>query len=454
MFAIVDIETTGGSPEYGHKITDICILIHDGLSVVDKFSTLINPERVIPDNIIRLTGITNEMVRYAPPFYEVAKQIIEFTEGKIFVAHNVSFDYGFVRHEYESLGYKFSRDKLCTVRLSRKLLPQRVSYSLGRLCDSLGIQIESRHRAEGDAVATAKLFDILLAKKSEHPLYRRHNIDEINTTRIDNIKKYILKKLPEETGVYYFLDQKGNILYIGKSKNARDRAMAHFNNKTQKAKKLLQELYNVDFVPTGSELIALLLESEEIKKNRPRYNKLRKAEIFTHSIDTSVERNGAISFSIVPYDEAKQPLLSFINYFTARERLEEWMEEHTLCQQYCGLSEPERPCFHHSIKRCNGICCSEESVEQYNLRAKKILSSYRFKKENFLIVDKGRNMEEQSVVLVEQGKYAGYGYIDQSCSVFGVDDLKSYITRTDWYPDSNDLIRGWLKNKNVKTVPF
>src|ERR1043165_3757173 len=207
MFAIVDIETCGGKFEYrrGH-IIEIAILVHDGLTVVDKFSTLINPQCYIAPTYTRISGITNDMVEDAPTFAQVAKKIWEMTEGKIFVAHNVGFDYGFIKEEFNSLGAKFKRDTLCTVRLSRKLIPGKKSYSLGNLCDSLGIDNEARHRAEGDAVATAKLFDILMQIKSTHPQFKTKGVDELMVRRIDKIKKYILDKLPEECGVYYFLD--------------------------------------------------------------------------------------------------------------------------------------------------------------------------------------------------------------------------------------------------------
>jgi DNA polymerase-3 subunit epsilon len=167
MFAIIDIETCGGKFNYpGGRITEICILIHDGLSVVDKFSTLIDPECYISPFYSNLTGITNEMVIGAPKFYEVAKKIHELTGNRTFVAHNVSFDYNFIRDEFASLGFHFERKKLCTVKLSRKLIPGKKSYSLGKLCDSLGISNNARHRAEGDAVATAQLFDILMQVKA------------------------------------------------------------------------------------------------------------------------------------------------------------------------------------------------------------------------------------------------------------------------------------------------
>lgn len=454
MFCIVDIETTGGSPEQGHKITDICILIHDGLTVVDKFSTLINPERYIPESITRLTGITNEMVEHAPKFYEVAKQIIEITEGKIFVAHNVSFDYNFIRGEYKSLGYNFSREKLCTVKLSRKLLPRRVSYSLGRLCESLGIAIENRHRAEGDAVATAKLFDLLLAKKSEHPTYRRQDIHQLNTTRLDNIKKYILQKLPEETGVYYFLNNKKEILYIGKSNNARDRAIAHFNTDRSKMKRLLQELHDVDFVPTGSELVALLLEQEEIKTHRPPYNRSRKVEALDHLLDTWLSPEGIISFGQVTAAEAREPLAGFPAYISARDTLRRWIDEHHLCLAYCGLSEPGKPCFHYQVKSCYGVCCGEESVEDYNRRAAKILREYRFDPADFILLDRGRHVEEQSVVVVRNGHYAGFGFIDQSVAVSGPAELMEHIRPAPPHPDADSIIRSWMRKHRYRMMPL
>lgn len=163
MFSIIDIETTGQSYKNG-KITEIAIYQHNGQEVTDSFSTLINPEMDIPFFITELTGIDNEMVRTAPKFYQVAKKIVEMTTGRIFVAHNVSFDYKFIKEEFARLGYDYSRKTMCTVKLSRKLLPGHPSYSLGKLCANLGIEINGRHRAAGDALATAKLFDILVEK--------------------------------------------------------------------------------------------------------------------------------------------------------------------------------------------------------------------------------------------------------------------------------------------------
>lgn len=449
MFAIVDIETTGGHHERD-KITEICILVHDGLAVVDKFSTLINPERSIPDYISRITGITNEMVADAPKFYEVARKIVEMTEGNVFVAHNVAFDYNFIQREFKSLGYSWKRDKLCTVKLSRKLLPNRVSYSLGRLCESLGIVIEARHRAAGDAEATAKLFDLLLQQRANHPTYRNQDIAELNTSKVDKIKLYILKKLPEETGVYYFLDKDKRIIYIGKSTNMRSRAIQHFANKDPRKYKMLYELMDVDFVKTGSELIALLLESEEIKKHKPKFNRARKRDAFTHSIDFFKDEKGVFNLAIVPYEESQRPLVSFTNYLTARERLNEWMEEQTLCQNYCGLNPTGDACFHRHIKKCHGLCEGAEEIETYNERVKKILDEFDEPDEHYVLLDKGRHEEEHAILLFESGRYAGYGYFDQSDAVSSPEDLRYMVKRATYYPDADQLVRGYLKKDGVR----
>ncbi len=454
MFAIVDIETCGSAFEFRKgRITEICIVVHDGLQVVEVFSSLINPECYINPFFINLTGITNEMVADAPKFHEVAKKIIELTENRIFIAHNVSFDYNFIKEEFASLGYKFNRDKLCTVSLSRKLIPGRKSYSLGNLCADLGIENEARHRAEGDAVATAKLFDLLLVLKSQHPQFKNMGIEDLMSRRIDKIKAYILKKLPEECGVYYFRDKDQNIIYIGKSVNMYNRALSHFNTKESKGKKMLNELYNVDFVLTGSEIIALLLESEEIKKHKPKYNRSRVADTFTHSIDWFEDEKGIINFKVVPFGESENTLQSFTSQSSARERLEQWIDEYNLCISFCGLASKDAVCFHHHIKKCFGICAGEEAVEIYNSRAEKILNHYISSEKNYVLIDKGRHQEERSIVLVENRRYVGFGFLDSSCMVNEPHEFKSYITQAKYYPDADVLLRAWLKQeKKVKKV--
>jgi DNA polymerase-3 subunit epsilon len=455
MFAIIDIETCGNKYEFERgRITEICIAIHDGLQVVDKFTTLINPECYISPFFISLSGITNEMVANAPKFHEVAKTIIEMTEGKIFVAHNVGFDYGFIKDEFAGLGYKYKRETLCTVRLSRKLMPGKLSYSLGKLCESIGINVQNRHRAEGDVDATVQLFDRLLELKSMHPQFKNQGVDELMTRRIDKIKQYILDKLPEACGVYYFLNKEQEIIYIGKSVNMYNRAVSHFNSKEHKSKKMLNDLYNVDFVKTGSELVALLHEAEEIKKHKPKYNRMRKADLFTHCIDWFMDDKGIINFKLVEYEFSENPLLSFANYLSARERIEQWIDDNELCLRYCHLTSDESICFNHQIKKCKGICAEEEEIESYNKRAKEIIDEIIFKDQNFALIDHGKVPEERSLILIEKGHYVGYGYIDREDTFSSIEECRSLVKKSVFYPDANDLIRGFLKANRLKTIVF
>lgn len=452
MFAIIDIETCGSKFTYPQgRIIDIAIVIHDGLQVTESWSTLVNPGCHIGGFYTKLSGITNEMVADAPHFHQVAKKIVEMTEGKIFVAHNVGFDYGFIKEEFAFLGYTYRREKLCTVRLSRKLLPKRISYSLGHLCASLNIPLVNRHRALGDAEATAKLFDLLLRVKAADPQYRKMGVDEIMTRRVDKIKEYVLKKLPEECGVYYFLDKEGKIIYVGKSTNMYNRAISHFNSHEKKSRKMQNELYNVQHVLTGSELIALLFEAEEIKKHKPFYNRARKASIFSHSIDWYEDEKGIINLNIVPYEEANNSLQAFTSYVAARERLEAWIDEYALCQRYCHITE-DKICFNHQIKKCNGICAEIESVEEYNKRAHKLVEEYSFGKKNFLVIDKGRTPGEQSLILIENGHYAGYGYFDGATQANNPEELRELVKHTTYYADHDDLVRSYLKSKSLRKI--
>ncbi len=453
MFAIIDIETCGGKFDYRRgRIIEISVLLHDGLTVTDKFTTLINPECHISPAFRNITGITDEMVADAPRFCEVAKKLVELTENRIFVGHNVQFDYGFIRDEFAHLGYRYRRDTLCTVRLSRKLIPSKISYSLGKLCASLNIPVEGRHRAEGDATATAKLLDHLIYLKSVNPQYKNMGIEEIMTRRVDKIKAYILKKIPEDCGVYYFLDRDGKILYIGKSSNMYNRAISHFNTKGSKQGKLLFELTDVNFIPTGSELIALLTESAEIKNHKPPYNKVRKSDAFTHSIYWQKDEQGIVNFKIAPYGEQKDVLRSFNSLFTARECLDRWIDEHTLCIRYCGLTDSDAVCFNHHIKKCNGICAGKENPETYNARANEIIKQFGYKYKSFCILDKGRRPEEQSVIVVEDGHYKGFGYFDASTQFASPSGLAEIAGRSRFYPDSDDLLRSWIKSRKPKII--
>ncbi|MEL6141015.1 MAG: exonuclease domain-containing protein, partial [Bacteroidota bacterium] len=273
QYAIVDIETTGGRANR-HRITEIGIVLFDGEKITDTYETLINPEAPIPAGITELTGINQEMVKDAPKFYEVARKIVEMTEGTIFVAHNVRFDYEFIREEFRRLGYTFSRRKLCTVRLTRKVFPGLPSYSLGNLIRHFGITVNARHRALADASATTELLQLALQRKdTQEDVDLLVNMGIKETRLPKNLSIDRIQNLPEECGVYYFHDTSGRVIYVGKSTNIRKRIAQHFADTTQKGKDIRERVADISYEETGSELIALLLESEEIKRLEPNINR-------------------------------------------------------------------------------------------------------------------------------------------------------------------------------------
>jgi len=270
MYAILDIETTGG--KYNEEgITEIAIHKFDGRKVVDKFISLINPEKEIQPFVVNLTGINNKMLRTAPKFHEVAKRIVEITQDTILVAHNAQFDYRILRTEFRRVGYNYERKTLCTVDLSKRLIPEAESHSLGKLVRSLGLPVSDRHRANGDALATLKLFKLLLAKDTGKTIVkevvREKTLGELSTRQLD-----IIEQIPSETGVYYMHNKDGDIIFLGKSRNIKKRVNQHFTKSGDKARQLQKETKKITFEETGSELIALLKENEELLKNRPKYN--------------------------------------------------------------------------------------------------------------------------------------------------------------------------------------
>lgn len=452
MYVIVDIETTGGNLTNG-KITEIAIYKHDGNRVVDELVTLINPECYIPPFITNLTGITNEMVESAPPFYQVAKDIVEICKGCVFVAHNAGFDYCFIKEEFKNLGYPFEMPTICTVKLSRKLLPGHASYSLGKICPALGIDNNARHRAAGDALATVELFELLLEKNNgllnpEDP-YRDFSVEGLHP----DLSVDYLKELTNETGVYYLHDDKGDIIYIGKSKNIRNRIITHLGNpRTKKGIEMKQKTADISYDVTGSELVALLKESEEIKGHKPRYNRAQRRKRNQIGLYHYTDRKGYIRFLLKPNEGVEVPAATFETMQEARERLFAWIEEFELCQQLCGLYEGNHGCFQYQLKMCHGACVGEEPEEKYNDRVLKLIQKLSYGHENLVILDKGRRPDEMAVVVIENGCYLGYGFIDQDETIESPAQFKDHITMADDNRDTRVIISGYLRNKKYKKV--
>ncbi len=454
MYTIIDIETTGGNAQHD-KITEIALYVHDGSKVIDEFVTLINPERPIPYYISQLTGITDDMVANAPRFFEVAKKIVELTEGKVFVAHNAPFDYRFIQSEFKQLGYNFDRETICTVRLSRKLIPGKASYSLGNLCNDLGIRINDRHRAAGDALATVKLFDLLLS-------VNKHNDSDALSAVPDkkglhpNLNLSIISKLPEETGVYYLYDDRGELIYVGKSLNIRQRVQQHLGtSKTVKAEEMRSRIADVSYEITGSELVALLVETEEIKKSKPIFNRLGRRVGNQIGLYHYENENGYLCLKSKRMSSADGiPLTTFSTAEESRDFIDRLIEDFNLCQTLCGLYTSGLACFHYEIKKCFGACVDEESAESYNVRAQRAINSIGLASKSFLLFDKGRNDSEKSVVKVINGKLIGYGFFDPNSidgNLYLLDDI---ITHCSDNRDAHQIIRSFLAKAKPNNVIY
>ena len=307
-YSLIDIETTG-SMRKGQKIIEIAILNIDGSELVEEFSTLINPEIRIPYFITNLTGITNEAVEHAPKFYEVAKKIVEMTQDRVFVAHNVFFDFNFIKHEFSELGFSFSRDKLCTVQLARKYLPGHKSYSLGELSKDLSITNQGRHRALGDASATFELFK-LIQKKMDSPVEILSDAKKLALPA--HLSRESFEALPHAIGVYYFYNTNGDILYVGKSLDIKKRVTQHFhpNIKRRKDIELKNLVAKVEFITFPHELAALVYECMEIKRHYPRYNVSLKRRKFPYALKLRPSPDGVNEIVCSHNDGTFHPLFA------------------------------------------------------------------------------------------------------------------------------------------------
>ena len=356
MYAILDIETTGGKfNEEG--ITEIAVYKFDGHNTVDQFISLVNPEKEIQEFVVKLTGINSKMLRNAPKFYEVAKRIIEITKDCILVAHNSSFDYRILRTEFDRLGFDFNRNTLCTVELSQKLILDQPSYSLGKLTKSLGIPMSDRHRASGDALATIQLFKLLLEKDTEK------NIIEESIKFFDKRKekekiKSLIDNLTTEMGVYYIHDTNGKVIFIGKGNNIKSEVNRLFLKTTTRALKIQERVSSISYDKTGNELFNRLKYNLELDKLSPKFN----------------------------------------------------------------------------------------------FKKKRKLTTQKFNNEDFIIIDKGREIEEHAVILIEKNEVYGFGYTNLGFQENKIDILKSILTKVEDNGNYKTIVKNYLNKNKVKKI--
>ncbi len=426
LYAIVDIETTG-SYAGGNGITEIGIVIHDGTKVLNFYETLVNPNIPIPYFIQRLTGINDKMVANAPAFKEIAGQVFELLQDKIFVAHNVNFDYSFVKYHLQAAGYQLDTKKLCTIRLARKVLPGLNGYSLGKLTQQLGINHSQHHRAGGDALATADILALIISKDTQGVI--------AGMLKGRNSEQYLpphlpvadLEKLPSTSGVYYFYNSNGKTIYVGKAKNIRKRVRSHFSNNkiTRQKQDFLRETHRISYRECATELMAHILESAEIRRLWPIHNRSQRGFLPRYGLFAYEDMQGFTRLTVEKIRRSHKPIYTFNSITEGQQRLKELCVEFGLCARLCNVAA-----------EC--ICEEHNPVEIYNQRATDAISWLKKHLPTFALIDKGIDDNEHSCILVKEGNLYGMGYItDKKVQLKNVETLTKNMEPL----QDNDYIR-------------
>lgn len=451
MYAIVDIETTGGFSSH-NRIIEIAVVFHDGNQITGHYERLLDPQCPIPGFITGLTGIDASMVQGAPTFAEIAEELMQMLEGTIFIAHNVSFDFNFIKEAFRREGILFNPKRICTVRLSRKIFPGLGSYSLGRLCESVGISISDRHRALGDAWATAQLFGKLLKEdRGDHikaALNKRGK--ELSLPPNISLEKYM--DLPQATGVYYFHDIKGQVIYVGKALNIRSRFEGHFTGKSKIS--LKTEIHDVSYELTGSELLALLLEAMEIKRLWPKYNRSLKVKAISWGLFVYEDRQGYIRFQVSKVVKGTDPIYTFTGHSEAWHFLMENREKFGLCPKFCGIQKTPGACYDYDLGKCMGACCGREEPSDYNRKVQAFLGDTDLTGNKMLVRDKGRTPDEEAVLLFEDGFFSAFGFVDKSTAPIDNHMIMDFLKPVKRVVETHLLIRSYLEKIPESNIHF
>jgi DNA polymerase-3 subunit epsilon len=396
--------------------------------VVKKFETLINPNKPIPRYIQSFTGITNEMVADAPQFEEVAEEVFRLLEENVFVAHNVNFDFSFVKSHLLRAGFELKSKKLCTVRLSRKIFPGFPSYSLGNLCRSLEIEMKNRHRAGGDTAATVQVFKKLLENDTEDFIGKSLLRNSKEQSLPPNVPKKHFEMLPATPGVYYFHNAKGKIIYVGKAINIRSRVNSHFSNNSESRQKqnFITHIHSISFKSCATELMASILESVEIKKYWPRFNYSQKHWENIFGVFAYEDGSGYLRLAIEKNKKHLKPIQTFQNLTEGYNWLRSVVDEYKLCPKLCFLEKGSGGCTGTENKTCRGACIKKEKKILYNKRVQKAITELSMG-DSFVILDVGLEAHEQSCILVDKGKFFGMGYLPASYSFHDAEDVKEYL---------------------------
>ncbi len=440
-FALVDIETTGSHAK-GHGITEIAIIISDGNKELERWESLVDPGAPIPLHITRLTGIDDDMVAKAPPFHQIADELREWLGDAVFVAHNVGFDYSFIRGHYEFLGQTWKSPKLCTVRMARKLLPGHGSYSLGNLCRDLDIENDARHRAMGDCAATLELFHRMMAlPEASKTVDRMLQRNQRESWLPQHVQSDDFEKLPNGPGVYRFLNKSGVPIYIGMSHKVKHRVRTHFGGSMSSARRqaFLRDTYKIEAESTGSTLIARLLEDELIRENWPIHNRAQKSIPMRTAIVPYTDRLGYTRLSLRQQRHTRDAVRCFFRAEDAKSWLHANAQEFQLDPELLGLGT-------------DGAQAQRSQTADFHNHALQEILDRCAQNEHFAIIENGRSPQEKAVILIENGSLKGWGFTEQSISHF--EEIEHLIELKKGSSTTDAIIEHALKERNAGEATF
>jgi len=449
VYAILDIEATGG--KVGEEsIIEIAIYKFDGREIIDQFISLVNPNRKIDQYVQKLTNITDKMVLTAPKFQEVAKRIVEITDDCTLVGHNVMFDYRMLKQEFERLGYNYDKEWIDTFEYSEKLLPDLPSYSLGKLCESLGIVVTDRHRASGDARATVALFKILLDKDINKVITKKTGLKQ--PKKVNSKYSKLLEGLPNTIGVFYLYNSRKQLIYISRSNNILLSVTKIFTSKSFKSSKLKRFTKSIKFEETGSGFLAAIKEHNEIVSNQPMYNQpLVEDKVYPFGLYYLESKRGYSRLEIGKTRKT-EPVLKFKTKERAKVVLEKIINEYQLCQQVNDGIKEIKSCFKYKVDECNGACIKKEPREIYNKRIEDFISTTKYPSNTFLIIDKGRNGIEKSFYLIEDNIFKGFGYFEYHHQIKTLEKIHNILVQIQETEEIKNMLKYYLykisKNKN------
>lgn len=443
MYAIVDIETTGGNAGTG-SITEIAIVISEGQKIIHSYSSLVNPMQQIPVFIEKLTGISDELVKDAPVFGQIAKEVFELLQDKVFVAHNVNFDYSFVSHQLAQHGFKLQSRKLCTVRLSRKIFQNLPKYSLGQLCRSLGIEIKDRHRAMGDAEATAVLFHRLIENDNSGHIKSMLKKGSGDSYLPMHLSEKDLNDMPNTPGIYYFHDKKGKIIYVGKAKKLKKRVTSHFanNNVTLRKQALLRIVSRVSYKECGNELMMSVLESVEIKRLWPEFNRSQKKFENRFGICSYVDMKGIVRLGLVKKKKQIHTHSTFAMLMDGRTMLSQLARTHNLCPKMCFIQDENIKCVGIEESYCDGICEQKESIVSYNKKVANAIKELIAYSPVVAVFGPGRKTNESSCIMIGRNDFLATGFIEGDYRSMNKTSLETILEPA----ASNEYIRSLVIN--------